>query len=658
MGIYTKKDIEKINKKYKKIFKESGCRLLSDEEMQNVSDSMSLLSSGDVKIIRAAQSGNYSNFNDASPLVRNYVGTLALRSLMSETEVSQEQLSLANDKVKKYVHEHVLDAGLRVGLSALKHSFPENDSFREIDEYTNECLFAQTLASPTQETIENLNGQLGTAQANKELKRNAAKQVVMAKMLFMTQLGKYSVKDNGEASEYKGSIAETFAHGGRTNFILPFNDVNNEVLTAFDGGVLGKRAGVSSRIAATHSATQREVNMDYSVKKESKEEKPKFSEIGKIFSHQYGMDIAVGGVGNLGPNQKPILADGSAGHVYIRKQPGSETTCGSLMIGIESAASLKTSYTGHFHTPLAKSSKQSAFLSDKFGPGDKTDGKTVDLSGLDSTKLAFLLKNFEERYTQLQTTGNTKALNLVNDLLVGKRMSEKAMVSLMIDVLGMSKEASIEGVSAARKGIGARVQSERESFEKQFSEILGVDLRSKEAIDSIKVMQKNVTGEMKLSSLFETSDTPEQRFSKFWRAVQTKQSMYHVSPTNPNPREINVSGRTLSVSEPIKKQTLTEPKAPNGIQRALHKLTRGALFSSSIRQYEMDKANFEKQEVVNSFIDEHSVVVEQNRRSMRSQEGREQFIKDLAENLERTTTKEKSSMVNGTRSKEEVTRKM
>jgi hypothetical protein len=369
------------------------------------------------------------------------------------------------------------------------------------------------------------------------------------------------------------------------------------------------------------------------------------------------MDIAMGGVGELGPNQKPVLADGSAGHVYIRKQPGDETTCGSLMIGIESAASLTTSSTGHFHTPLAKSSKQSAFLSDKFGPGDKTDGKTVDLSGLDSSMLAGLLKDFEKKYMDLQKSGDTKTLNLVNNLLVGKRMSDKALISLMSDVLGMDKGISIEAVGSARKGIDARIQSERESLSKQFKDVLGVGLESKGAVDSIMVMQKGIDGKWKLSNLFSVEDTPEQRYAKFWRSVQTKQQMYLVSPTNPNPKEINVVGRSLSIGEMVKKQDLVSVKEPSGITKALHSLTRGLLFSSSIRQYEERKDAMEKQEVINGFIDKHSVVVDQNRRSMRSQENQTQFREQLAETIERTTIKDKSSMVKAPVSKGETTLK-
>ena len=239
MPKYSSSELKKINKDHKKIFKESGCRLLSNDEMQNVSDSMKMLDSSDVKIIKNAQNGNYAEFNAASALVRNYVGTLSLRKMVEETGVAQEQLALSNPQVKKYVQDHVLDAGFRTGLAALKHTFPKNVKFKELDEYANEHMLAKTLALPSQEKADALKRALGESKANAEMQKNLSKQVVLAKTLFLAQLGQYKMKENGVATEYKGSIAETFAHGGRTNFILPHNDVNNEVLNAFDGGEIG-----------------------------------------------------------------------------------------------------------------------------------------------------------------------------------------------------------------------------------------------------------------------------------------------------------------------------------------------------------------------------------------------------------------------------------
>lgn len=655
MAKYTKKELENLNKKYKKIFKESGCRILSDQEMDNINESLSLLSSSDVKIIEAAKKGNYADINSVSPLIRNYIGTTAWRSFVEKTKVTAGEVSLSNEQVKKYVQEHVLDAGFRVGLSAMKHSSP-NNNLKELDEYANEYLLAKTLSTPSKESIDVLSSSIGAKAANKEAAKNLAKQVVLAKTLFLAQLGKYTLRENEQATNYTGSIAETFAHGGRTNFILPPNDINNEVLKAFEGDKIAKTAELKSRIAATHSATQRKVNADLSIARESEEEKPKFTQVGKIFSNQYGMDIAIGGIGNMGPNQKPIQADGSAGHMYIRKQPGDTNTCGSLMVGIESAASLKTSYTGHFHTPLAKSSKQSAFLADKFGPGAKTNGKTVDLSGLDSEKLALALKEFEKNYIALQSSQNTKKLNQVNEMLSGKRLTGAKLLFMMTNLLGVSKDFAGEIVVDARKGLDARVQRETSNLSKQFKNVLGADLSSKTITESVKVIQKTKGGECTLTNLFSQNDTLEQRFSKFRQAVQNKEQLYFVSKSNVNPTKIDIRNKDISLGEKVEKVNIATPKEPNRLKKALYSLSRGLLFSSTMKDYEKQKESYEKQTAINSFVDERKVVVEHSKREVVSKDEQFNLRKMIEKSLEEKRGVEKVPRIKESVSKEEITR--
>ena len=651
MAKYNKKDLEKLNKDYKKTFKTSGCRLLSDTEMENINDSLSLLSSSDVKIIEAAKNGNYSNFNDVSPLIRNYIGTLAISKMTSSLGISKDEISLDNPQVKKYVEGHVLDAGFRVGLTALKHTYPNISKFKEVDTYSNEYMLAKTLSAPSQERINSLNQHIGSTKTNQELQKNLAKQVVLAKTLFLAQLGQYNLKENDEVSEYKGSIAETFAHGGRTNFILPFNDVNNLVLNAFDGGNIAKTAEFKSRLAATHSATLRKVGVDLSIESESKEEKPNFSQVGKIFSNQYGMNIGIGGIGEIGPNQKPILADGSSGHMYIRKQQGNETTCGSIMIGIESAASLKTSHTGHFHTPLAKSSKQSAFLSDKFGPGDKINSKTVDLSGLDCNKLADCLQQFETGYMALQNSKDHESLNKVNAMLSGKRLEESELLSLMTNSLGMQKDFASELVSGARKGLEGRVQAEQENLDNQFKDVFGVGLNNS-AKDSFKIMHKGQNGKWELANLFSAEDTPSQMFGKFWRSVKSGEQLYFSSNTKLNPTKIAVAGKQLISGADIEKQNIAEPKEPSSFKKSLYKISNGLFFSSTMKQFEKSKEAFEKSQAINTFIDENKIVVEQNLISLHRQEDQSYFRKKLAEVLENRNT-EKSSQIDSSTVKAE-----
>ena len=644
MAKYSSKEIDKINKSDKKRFKVSGCRILSDEEMTNLEDSISLLDSSDVKIIEDAKKGNYSNFNSASPLVRNYVGTLALNKCIKETGLSQSELSLDNEKVKKYIQEHSVDAGFRIGLSALKQSFPDNAKFKELNEYANEYLLAKTLGAPTKESVETLKTALGAEKANSEITKNAAKQVVFAKTLFLAQLGKYTLTEGEKSSDYVGSIAETFAHGGRTNFILPHNDVNNEVLAAFEGGDIGKTAELKSRIAATHSASQREVNEDLSIAKESKEEKLKKTQLGKLFSNQYGMNVAIGGIGEIGPNQKPILADGSSGHMYICKKKGNQNTCALLMVGVESSASYVRNPLGHLHTFLAKPAKQSAFYDNKFGPGDKIGGKNVDLSGIEPEKLAYLLKEFEKRYVDLQKEDSIK-LNEVNEMLTGKRLSEDKLAYLMCDVLGMQKDFVNEMISDARKGLDAKIQRETDKLSKQVKDVLGKGLDSQELTNSVKVMQKAQDGKWVLANLFSQNDTQAQRFSKMIQSSQKGEQLYFVSNTKFNPTKINFNNKIMSLGEGVEKSNLATPKEPNGLKRALHSISRGLLFSSEIKQYESSKEELEKQAVINSFIDEHKAVVEQARREDRSNVDQSDFRKELASIFERNKNMEKSSRV-------------
>lgn len=655
MAKYTKKHIEKLNKNYKKIFKTSGCKILSDDEMQNINNSMSLLSSNDVKIIKDAQYGNYSDFNNASPLIRNYIGTLSWKKFVTETKVSPSSLSLSNERVKKYVQDHILDAGFRVGLSAMKHENPENKVLRELDEYTNEYMLSKTLSTPSKENIDTLSSSIGSNSAKNEIEKNLAKQVVLAKTLFLAQLGKYTLREGDKTTDYVGSIAETFAHGGRTNFILPFNDINNEVLAAFDGGKIGETAELKSRIAATHSATQRKLDDDLSIKSESIEEKPNFSQVGKIFSNQYGMNIGIGGIGNIGPNQKPVLADGSAGHMYIRKQQGDANTCGSLLIGIESAASLKTSYTGHFHTPLAKSSKQSAFLADKFGPGAKTNGKTVDLSGLDSEKLALALKEFEKGYIALQNSQNPNKLNQVNEMLSGKRMTETKLLDMMTGMLGISKDFAVEIVAGARKGLDAAVEREVNDLSNQFKNVLGMDLMTK-TTESIKVMQKTENNKWVLKNLFSQNDTPQQRFSKFWQSVQKGEQLYLISNSKVNPTTININQKKISLGESVDKMNFATPKEPSGLKKALHSLSRGLLFSSTIKQYEAQMEAIEKQSAMNTFIDEHKSFVEQSKRRDRSNEDQSILKNMLAKSFGQNKETEKAPQVKAPVSRGNITR--
>lgn len=141
--------------------------------------------------------------------------------------------------------------------------------------------------------------------------------------------------------------------------------------------------------------------------------------------------------------------------MYIRKEIGDEYTCGSLLVGFESADSGATSYTGHKHDFRAVSAQQSAFLADKSLVGKKTDGRTIDLSGLKPEKFEKIMNEFDRVYSNLQRDNDTKGLEKLNSLLSGKRLDEKNLIQSLAE-LSFNKDILEDTILPARLGFEAR----------------------------------------------------------------------------------------------------------------------------------------------------------------------------------------------------------
>ena len=286
------------------------------------------------------------------------------------------------------------------------------------------------------------------------VEQNNARQVVMAKTMLLAQLGKYDViEKNGLGGALEVPVYETLVHGNRTNFVLPAGADSGQVIDAFMGGESARTAGLAERTAATHYAKRRKIGANGALRSETKEEKT-FSPF-KVFSNQYGMNIAAGGVGFKGPDRKVITGSGESGHMYMRAEKGDKKHCGSLLIGIEGSEPGKSSYLGNEHGARAKSAKQSAFLADKSIVGKKTGGRQVDLSGIDARDLAELLDTFADKYTELQRNAGTKEgadkIAVINDMLMGKHMQPDKLIE-MFGALGMNDEKISDIVAQARGG--------------------------------------------------------------------------------------------------------------------------------------------------------------------------------------------------------------
>lgn len=445
---------------YKAIIKEKGERALYTDEIQILDDNIKDIPEKYKADFDLAKSGDFGKFEKLPHLLRNYLGALELKEFRKQFG---ENPSLLREDVREYLEKNAMNAALRAGISAEKNAIPranfsteaETEKTREyakaLDSHMNHILMKRTMMPPSEQANKNLTDTYGQDNLGAELEKNMAKQLVMAKAMLLAQIGKYEVIDKNRTSkELDVPVYETFVHGNRTNFVLPVGVESRYVLDAF----MGEKsvAGIEERTAATHSVKRRSIDKNGMISSESKEERT-YSPL-KVFSNQYGMDIAVGGIGERGPNTQVIIGKGEAGHMYMRAEAGDSKHCGSLLIGIEGSAPGADNYLGNEHGITAKSAKQSAFLADKAIVGKKVGGRQVDLSGISAGQLYTILNTFSQKYAELQKStapDGHKKLEAVNEMLMGKQMNREAFAE-MFGALGINDTRMLDTVDTARKG--------------------------------------------------------------------------------------------------------------------------------------------------------------------------------------------------------------
>lgn len=412
---------------------------------------------------RNADAGDFSQFDSLPLILKTYLGAIRVGQLR---EKFKNDFSLNNEELKSYLKEHAMDVSLRAGISVEKNSQDEamRDTARAFDTFMNTYVMQSTMMPPTEEQKQALRASLGEEEAASALAKDLKRQRVLAKTYFLAQLGKYDILDEkGNKKDLESPISETLVHGSRTNFILPSGTDTRLVIDAYMSTSDEEEPVVEERTAATHYVKRRAVDKNGMIKSETKESRT-YSPL-KIFSHQYGMDLSVGGIGKKGPDGKVISGNGESGHAYMRIEEGDEKHCGSLLVGIEGSAPGKDSALGHSHGASGVSANQSAFFTDKQIIGAKNGGRQVDVSGIRSERLANILNQFSENYANLQRDpeGREKLVKL-NDMLMGKRMNIDKMME-MFAMLGMTDRTLSDTVSQAREGYLGKFNAEDDVYE-------------------------------------------------------------------------------------------------------------------------------------------------------------------------------------------------
>lgn len=451
-------DLEEFNRR-KDIWDSLGNRLMSAEEVadfdhflnNNLEESKECKTEGFIR----AEAGDFCRFETVTPILKSYLASKKCNELFE-----RYQGNASDPALRQELKSRLMEADLRMGFAfgGKDANTPMGRFMRDCERIANRETLIQTLQEPDAASKMRLRDQLvqnDSTKADREmaqaLNQDLEQRVEMAKILFMNHLGKFQTKDdNGNTIEHDENVAEIYAHGGRTMFILPAGGNQDAVMK----GIKGQHqelSGVKNRYFATHGVNPRTLNADGTIASESEELKLNKAQSFSFNKHQ-GMNVSVGGLGQVGPNGKVITSDGTNGHMYMHMAPGGKNTCGTVMVGFENSGPGKKGRMGSTHDASAKKAGGSTFLSDKSYLGAERGGRVVDLSGLSAENLTTMLSNFENGYraaAKAAQEGNTSLLDACNDLLTGKQMSVGQLKGLM---QGLNMPEQTNAVETARMG--------------------------------------------------------------------------------------------------------------------------------------------------------------------------------------------------------------
>jgi hypothetical protein len=352
---------------------------------------------------------------------------------------------------------------LGIAMAAMPEAYPKSPQIdlgidkktaAKIEQSINKQVFTDTL-TPTSKSNEQK--VTGMENGRDMVERNKLAQKAVMKMAFLAQLGNTTLKEKNTGNtgstvplyETDKNISDLFAAGGRTGFILPHSTSEVERIITIDsiyGMNEGSLAGNKKRLSATHNVLLPEVGTDTT--KSWKEVKTRATLV-----NQYGMDLAVGGLGNKGVNEKPLLNDGSCGHLYSHIRLGDDKRHGMLLVGFESGSPdcKEGNQLGHKHTWLAKESKATCFGSQKVCRiGDKLGGRTVDLSGINAKDLHEALKQFDKVIDKVQKSPDSDFSKAFIDKLTGKAMGPNELSNFLRQDLNLDVEKSNKLVTGGK----------------------------------------------------------------------------------------------------------------------------------------------------------------------------------------------------------------
>ncbi|NEO76440.1 DUF4157 domain-containing protein [Moorena sp. SIO4G3] len=268
---------------------------------------------------------------------------------------------------------------------------------------------------------------------------------VLKKVFLLMQAGLKECTDIGTEGnlpryeKWSENVATALSHGGRVNIVIPKLAKKSEAgvrdpyallnwLGVTQAGKIDESIGAFKRSFGTHF-------MKRSRQEEKvREQGGKLAAIkNKLYGTElYGINLAVGGIGETDFNSDIILPDGAHGHLLIVFRPPTTKKFGALEVGVETTAPGGASNEGYVHNwksteatanPLSSAGGAKA---EKHGKG-KLDWNRLSIVSLDeidqTTVLGEEIENWLEKLERLKAFYDLleKTRRISTQDLVGKR---------------------------------------------------------------------------------------------------------------------------------------------------------------------------------------------------------------------------------------------
>lgn len=403
---------------------------------------------------------DYSNFENLDLPMRNLIAAQALEEFRQEYGITAE--SDVDVVCRQIMEKHegvsgLLDPAVRLGLSLAQREPDEvvppelKKKYQELDERLSTEVMVQTLIHrPSDEARDAMQNeafdklwektkkqrsrmtpaeveqkraevrQQAEAQVEKTMKVDFAQRIQIAKRLLLMQMSDFSYYEGTEKKEWDKPVAVALSHCSRVALTLPKADEYDDTegmwwMILHTRGEDINLAQDNRRGSSTHNILRRKVGKKGDVT--SKEEKVPFN-----FAGQYGMNCAIGGLGNAGISGKRIMNDGSCGHFYSMHKKDDKRHYGTMLFGLESDANGVMNQMGHTHDWHATAEKASSLGGQRTDEiGNKYGGRQCDLTGWDPMDIKLAMKHLESAMTKWQDNGEYDKLEELMRNLAGAK---------------------------------------------------------------------------------------------------------------------------------------------------------------------------------------------------------------------------------------------